>query len=91
MSPVDALDAAIQRGGYPSLFSSFKPRPGGIPGEVIAKLDAETREALTRLTSEHIRPGRAPTWAAWLGYTEASGQGISKLKMEYDAKHWRRR
>lgn len=91
MTPVEALDKAIGRGGIDPFKGHLCPRGGGVPGEVIAGCDAETREALSRLTAADIAASKLSRYIAWLGYVEPAGKGLSKLKLEFDAKHWRRR
>lgn len=67
-TPVEALEYAMARGGYPSLVSSrrFKKYQGR-PGEIIEKLDSETRSLLQELRSDDISSEKVDRLAAWFG------------------------
>ncbi len=67
-TPIEALEYAIARGGHPSLISSrrFKKYQGH-PGEIIEKLNTETRSLLQELRSEDISSEKVDRLAAWLG------------------------
>ena len=67
MTPIAALERAIARGGHPSLISSRRHRRfEGRPGEIIERMDVETRAALRCLRSEDVGAGAVSRYAGWL-------------------------
>jgi hypothetical protein len=69
MTPIEALQKAIFRGGWPSVVSSRRHRRyDGVPGEIIAQMAPEVREALAELRSSDIEAKKLSRFVAWLGY-----------------------
>lgn len=91
-TPLDVLEIAMARGGWPSLLSSrsFR-RYQGRPGEIIEKLTPEQRATLRELRSDDVGEGKISRYAAWLGYDgynpgELHAETIHKMLAEFDRK-----
>jgi len=76
MTPLDALECAIARGGTPSVLAIRYPRGRGRPGEIIERLDTPVREALGQLRSGDVDIHRAPRLAPWLAPEEVLNPGL---------------
>ena len=90
VTPLDVLEIAIRRGGYPSLVSSRRYRRyEGRPGEIIEKLPPEQRATLRELRSEDIAGSKLDRDVACFGYDdgapgEMGREAVHKALMAFD-------
>lgn len=91
-TPLDVLEIAMARGGWPSLVSSrsFR-RYQGRPGEIIEKLSPQQRVTLQELRSDDVAEGKVSRCAAWLGYDgydrgELRADTVHTMLAEFDRK-----
>lgn len=87
MKPNEALERAIEMGGWWTLQSSLRRRKRGRPGEVIERLPELTRQALAGLTSETAETPRMDTLRLLCTDEDVELREQTRaLKLEFDAR-----